>query len=102
VIGRVRVNVFRVTLAVAQRASKNSNATSLVPALTSFAVSPSEYSHFLSGETDVCSSAGGEDCASEKPQLITHATIATKAKGSLIDGARFCLFCPPHGNDKVI
>ena len=33
-------------------ASENSTATSLVPALTSFAVSPSEYSHFLSGESE--------------------------------------------------
>ena len=31
-----------------------------------------------------------------------HATIATKAKRSLLDEAQLCLFCSPQRNDKMI
>src|SRR5689334_22963044 len=46
---------------------------------------PPRYSHFLSGESEGCSSAGdGDSCALEKTQVIVHATITANVKNNLI------------------
>src|SRR5262245_62591247 len=69
--------------------------TWFVPASRILGFSPPTYFHFLSGEIE-------ESCALEKSEPIANATIAMKAKGSLIDETEFCLFSSPHGNDKMI